>query len=205
MTKKGSLFIVSAPSGAGKTSLISALTDQMANLQVSVSHTTRAKRSGEIEGVNYHFVSKKEFNQIIEQCDFLESAEVFGNNYGTSKKWVNEQLKGGIDIILEIDWQGALQIRKAMPEAIGVFILPPSKETLQSRLTDRGQDDQSIIEKRMGEATKEMSHYPEYDFLVVNDDFEVALSNIKAIINARRLSLNVQKMNNSQLLLDLLS
>lgn len=184
----GSLFLISAPSGAGKTSLVDALiktanSDQRNKLCVSVSHTTRSIRPSELDGTNYHFVSPQTFSQMIEKNEFLEHAEVFGNHYGTSKAWVNERLQDGWNVILEIDWQGADQIKKIMPAAVSIFILPPSLETLHARLTSRGQDDSSVIEKRMAEAVSELSHYAQADYLLINDDFELALTGLMDIIH----------------------
>ncbi len=188
----GTLYIISAPSGAGKTSLVKALIDAQARIaepqiRVSVSHTTRAMRPGEADGVNYHFVDRAEFVRLIEHGDFLEQAEVFGNLYGTSQSHLQQTLDEGHDLILEIDWQGAEQVRRQMPEARSIFILPPSQQALRQRLTNRGQDSDAIIEGRMREAVSEMSHYVEYDFLIINDDFAHALDDLKAIFRANRL------------------
>ena len=155
----GTLYIVSAPSGAGKTSLVKALVDSEAQIRVSVSHTTRAMRPGEVDGVNYHFVDHDRFNAMLERSEFLEHARVFDNLYGTSQKWVEQTLAEGFDLILEIDWQGAEQVRRLMPQAKSIFILPPTQEALRHRLTNRGQDSGEIIERRMREAVSEMSHY----------------------------------------------
>jgi guanylate kinase len=183
----GSLFLISAPSGAGKTSLVDALIKTAENnedqkLCVSVSHTTRPMRPGEVDGTNYHFVDQQGFAHMVEQNDFLEHAEVFGNSYGTSKAWVNERLQQGWNVILEIDWQGAAQVKQIMPESISIFILPPSLETLRGRLNSRGQDDADTIEKRMAEAVNELSHYQQADYLIVNDDFETALASLTDIV-----------------------
>lgn len=201
----GTLYTVSAPSGAGKTSLVKALVEAMPELKVSVSHTTRPKRPGETDGLNYHFVDQDTFMAMLEQGDFLEHAQVFANYYGTSKQWVEQTLAAGSDVILEIDWQGAQQIRKLIPDAVGVFILPPSEECLRGRLTGRGQDDPAIIEARMAEAKNEISHYIESDFVIVNDQFEQALEEFKAIIVAERLYLDKQAQKHQQLLASLLS
>lgn len=201
---KGCLYVVSAPSGAGKTSLIAALLQEMHELEVSVSHTTRAMRPGEQNGVNYHFVDKQAFQDLVKQGAFFEHAEVFGNFYGTSRLVVQERLQAGADVILEIDWQGAEQVRKQMPEAIGVFILPPSLLALNKRLNARGQDSAEVIEARMQQAISEMSHWQEYDYLLVNDDFSQTLGELKAIFVANRLELARQKEKNADLLVELL-
>jgi guanylate kinase len=189
MIGKGTLYIVSAPSGAGKSSLISAMLEKNPTyaMKVSVSHTTRGMRPGEEDGVHYHFVEKSEFESLIEQGAFLEYAEVFGNYYGTSRLWIEETLDKGIDVFLDIDWQGARQIREQMPQAKSVFILPPSNSELERRLNVRGQDSDEVIAKRMSEAKSEMSHYSEYDYVIVNDDFDGALVDFKAILRAERL------------------
>ncbi len=183
----GTLFIVSAPSGAGKTSLLAQLVPSDPQLKLSVSHTTRAAREGEQDGVHYHFVSVDDFEEQAGKGVFLESAEVFGNYYGTSEQAIRDQLQEGFDVILEIDWQGAAQVRKRIPDAVSVFILPPSVEALRERLSGRGQDSDDIIQGRMQQANSELSHYPEYDFLVFNDDFDVALSELRAVFAANRL------------------
>ena len=177
------LFIIAAPSGCGKTSLVKALLENSKNLAVSVSHTTRKPRKGEIDGENYHFVSNETFEQMISNNDFLEYAEVFGNMYGTAKTNIYEKLDSDISIILEIDWQGARQVRQNMPEVISIFILPPSKNVLLERLTIRGQDDKATISERMENSEKEMSHYNEFGYLIINDQFDSALYNLKAIID----------------------
>ena len=177
------LFIIAAPSGCGKTSLVKALLENSKNLAVSVSHTTRKPRKGEIDGENYHFVSNETFKQMISNNDFLEYAEVFGNMYGTAKTNIYEKLDSNINIILEIDWQGARQVRQNMPEVISIFILPPSKNVLLERLTTRGQDDKATISERMENSEKEMSHYNEFGYLIINEQFDSALNNLKAIID----------------------
>ena len=177
------LFIIAAPSGCGKTSLVKALLKNSKNLAVSVSHTTRKPRKAEIDGENYHFVSNETFEQMISNNDFLEYAEVFGNMYGTAKANIYEKLDSNINIILEIDWQGARQVRQNMPEVISIFILPPSKNVLLERLTTRGQDDKATISERMKNSEKEMSHYNEFGYLIINDQFDSALNNLKAIID----------------------
>lgn len=201
----GTLYIVSAPSGAGKTSLVKALIDQLDSVRVSVSHTTRAMRPGEIDGVNYHFTRREEFLERVSQGDFLEHAEVFGNLYGTSQSTVEQTLAQGNDLILEIDWQGAQQVRRAMPGARSIFILPPSRATLRERLTNRGQDDDSVIEGRMALAVDEISHYVEYDYLVINDDFNTALDDLKSILRSARLDVRHQEQRHQSLLTALLS
>lgn len=201
----GTLYILSAPSGAGKTSLVKALLQQDADVVVSVSHTTRDMRPGEQDGVDYNFVTMDAFNALIEQGQFLEYAEVFGNKYGTSQQWVRDQLEAGRDVILEIDWQGAEQVRHLMPEAVTVFILPPSRAALRERLNARGQDSEEIIDGRMAEAISEMSHYPEYDYLLINDDFAQALDELASLFKARRLRQGAQQQKQAALLTDLLS
>lgn len=201
----GTLYILSAPSGAGKTSLVKALLLQDKQVVVSVSHTTRDSRPGEVNGIDYNFVTMDAFNTLIEQGQFLEYAEVFGNKYGTSQQWVREQLATGRDVILEIDWQGAEQVRRLMPEAVTVFILPPSRAALRERLNARGQDAEEVIAGRMAEAISEMSHYPEYDFLLINDNFEMALDQLASLFKARRLRQGIQQQLQAGLLAELLS
>ena len=188
MAERGSLFIISSPSGAGKSSLTSALLERFGqgNMQLSVSHTTRAPRPGEQDGKHYHFVDKAAFEALIEQDAFFEYAEVFGNYYGTSRLAVDELLEQGIDVFLDIDWQGARQVRQLSPQAIGIFILPPSRDELERRLNSRGQDSAEVIAGRMAQAVSEMAHYDEYEYLVVNDDFEQALAAYHAIVVAER-------------------
>ncbi|MDD7804597.1 MAG: guanylate kinase [Endozoicomonas sp. (ex Botrylloides leachii)] len=187
---KGSLYIVAAPSGAGKTSLVKAMVKSTPHIQMSISHTSRERRSGEQDGVNYHFTSVAAFKKMLAEGIFMEHAEVFGNYYGTSRKWVLEQINKGEDVILEIDWQGAQQIRSIMPEAVSIFILPPSKEVLHQRLVGRGQDTKDVIENRMVQAVNEMSHYKEFDYIVVNDEFDLALRDLQTIIRSKRLSID---------------
>ncbi|MBM7038286.1 guanylate kinase [Vibrio ulleungensis] len=204
---KGTLYIVSAPSGAGKSSLISALleTNPTYDMKVSVSHTTRAARPGEVDGQHYHFIEKDNFKALIKENSFLEYAEVFGNFYGTSRIWIEENLERGIDVFLDIDWQGARQIREQMPAAKSIFILPPSNGELERRLNVRGQDSDDVIAKRMSEAKSEMSHYHEYDYVIVNDDFDSALVDLKAVIRAERLKQDKQAAKYSGMLTALLS
>jgi guanylate kinase len=201
----GTLYIVSAPSGAGKTSLVKALLDSDARIRVSVSHTTRAMRPGEQDGVNYHFVDHAQFSAMIERSEFLEHAQVFDNFYGTSQLWVEQTLAAGSDLILEIDWQGAQQVRRLMPQAKSIFILPPTQEALRHRLTNRGQDSAEVIERRMRESVSEMSHYVEYDYLVINDDFAHALDDLKAIFRANQLLQSSQQQRHAGLLGELLA
>lgn len=192
MKAEGSLIIISAPSGTGKTSLVGAVCKELINVKKSVSHTTRGMRPGEEDGVNYNFVTEEQFALILAEGLFLEHAEVFGNFYGTSQAWVINTLKQGTDVILEIDWQGAQQIRQAMPDAISIFIVAPSKKILRERLTSRNSDNPLKIELRLEQAGIEVSHYTEYDYLIVNDDFELALQQLIEIISAARLRVSRQ-------------
>ena len=192
---QGKLFVVSAPSGAGKTSLVKALVDKHQDIQVSVSHTTRTKRRDEQDGINYHFVSRSDFEELDRQDGFLESAEVFGNLYGTGKQAVDQSLALGNHLVLEIDWQGAQQIRRRLPDAELIFILPPSMSSLRERLNQRGQDDNDTINCRMAEAISEMSHYNEFDYIIVNDNFDSALEQIRSITIGDAADLAVQAQN----------
>lgn len=204
---QGNLYIISAPSGAGKSSLISELLkqDEHNKMMVSISHTTRDPRPGETHGIHYYFVSHSEFESLISQDVFLEYAQVFGGNYyGTSLIAIEENLAKGIDVFLDIDWQGAQQIRKKLPSVKSIFILPPSLEELRKRLIGRGQDSQEVIEQRMSKAVSEISHYKEYDYVVINDNFEQALSDIYHILGAERLTVNYQQKQNGTLLKQLL-
>jgi len=201
----GSLFIVSAPSGAGKTSLVNALVEQRSDVRLSVSHTTRSAREGEVNGKDYFFVNQDEFAQMRDASEFLESATVFDHSYGTSSETVMTQLQSGYDVILEIDWQGAEQIRKNYKDCTSIFILPPSKSALEQRLRGRGQDAAAVIARRMSDAETEMSHYIEFDYLVINDDFDVALADLIAIITARRQSIAVQQHVQKNLITELLA
>ncbi|MFT5083506.1 MAG: guanylate kinase [Lentisphaeria bacterium] len=205
MTKLGTLFIVSAPSGAGKTSLVKALVESIDGVCVSVSHTTRAIRPGEKNGVNYHFVGHPTFLDMVHKGAFLEHAKVFTNYYGTSQAWVEQTLASGRDVIVEIDWQGAMQVRKILTESVGIYILPPSKESLRERLTGRGQDNETVIDTRMAEAKNEMSHYVQADYLIINDNFGQALHEFRSIVTAERLTLEKQQVNRQSLLNNLLS
>jgi guanylate kinase len=196
--KTGKLFIFSAASGTGKTSLAKALVEQMPDVAFSVSHTTRAPRPGENHGVHYYFVSQREFDEMVAAGRFLEHAKVFDNSYGTSRGAIENLLRQGKNIILDIDWQGARSVKEQMPEAVSIFILPPTRAALRQRLTSRGQDDPEVIARRMREAVSEMSHYKEFDHVVVNDDFDVALNDLKAIIrgqgNPRSLRVDIQSL-----------
>ena len=201
---RGNLFILSAPSGAGKSSLINALLKKHADMKVSVSHTTRAPRPGENNAEHYHFVSVDEFKALIAKDDFFEWAQVFDNYYGTSKQAIEEQLAAGIDVFLDIDWQGASQVREIMDDVKTIFILPPSKQELEQRLNNRGQDSAEIIAGRMAQAQSETSHYNEYDYVVVNDDFDTALCDLETIVIAQRLTLKAQTTRHQTLINELL-
>lgn len=185
---QGTLFVVSAPSGAGKTSLVRELVDSLSGIQVSVSHTTRKRREGEVDGVNYHFTETAEFEAMVARGEFFEYARVFDNYYGTSQRAVQERLDACQDVILEIDWQGARQVRDKMPDAVLIFILPPSRDELERRLAGRGTDVHAVIERRMQDAVSEMSHHDEYDYIVINDDFTTALDELRALVISRRLT-----------------
>ena len=201
----GKLYIISAPSGAGKTSLVKQLRVEVDSIAVSVSHTTRAMRPGEQDAKDYFFVSREQFLAMVIDQAFLEHAQVFDNFYGTAQKTVTDNLEKGLDVILEIDWQGAQQIKVLIPAAVSVFILPPSIEVLQQRLQNRGQDSAEIIARRMRDAVAEMQHYAEFDYLVVNDDFQLALNQLKSIIIANRLRQDIQKQRLNSLLKDLIN
>lgn len=201
---KGTLYIVSAPSGAGKTSLLKTLIAQTHEVVVSISHTTRPMRPGEVDGKDYHFVTHEQFQAMVDADEFLEHAEVFGNHYGTSRKAVETSLNVGIDVVLEIDWQGAQQMRALVPDAVTVFILPPSRSALELRLNGRGQDAPDVIVRRMAAATTEMRHYHEYDYLVINDVFEHALADLKAIFSVRRLRTEAQSIRHKAMITELL-
>ena len=201
----GSLFIVAAPSGAGKTSLVNALDAKHQDIKLSVSHTTRPARDGEVDGKDYFFISQEKFAQMRDTEAFLESATVFDNSYGTSSDAVMTQLKQDLCVVLEIDWQGAEQVRKNHPDCTSIFILPPSKAALVDRLRGRGQDDEETIARRMREAENEMSHYIDFDYLIINDDFKLALAELEAIITAKVKSLAVQKQAQANLLMELLA
>jgi guanylate kinase len=201
----GNLYIISAPSGAGKTSLIRQLIAETDALIVSISHTTRPIRPGETHGIDYYFVSQTDFKLLIHKGDLLEHAQVFDNFYGTAKSTVEQNLNQGLDVILEIDWQGAQQIRRIQPDCLSIFILPPSTHVLEQRLKNRGQDDGQVIARRMRDAVTEMRHHDEYDYLIVNDDFTRALNELKSIIIANRLTKDRQLDNLKTLIVNLLS
>ncbi len=207
MTTKGNLFILSAPSGAGKSSLISALLKQTSvrPMQVSVSHTTRDPRPGETNGQHYHFVSKEVFQQAIAENTFYEHAEVFGNYYGTSEIAIDQQLEQGIDVFLDIDWQGAQQVRMKKPDVTTIFISPPSKQELENRLRSRGQDSEEVIQSRMAQAQAECSHYQEFDYIIINDDFEQAQIDLTTIVNNQRLKRSQQAQQHQSLFEELLA
>ncbi len=201
----GRLFIISAPSGAGKTSLVNALCEKVSDIRPSVSHTTREKRPAEKNGVDYHFISESRFKEKKDSGDFLESARVFDYHYGTSASAVQEALDSGTDIILEIDWQGARQIRKTLDHGVSIYILPPSTDVLEQRLRKRGQDNEDTIRRRMRAAVMEMVHYDEFDYLVINDDFEQALNALTSIVMAQRCKTEVQSAQNRNLIKSLLA
>jgi guanylate kinase len=200
----GTLYIVSAPSGAGKTSLVKALLQRIDGVEVSVSHTTRQPRPGERDGVDYHFIDKTAFESRVNAGEFLEHARVFDNYYGTSRASVVDRLDAGLDVILEIDWQGARQVRKAALQAVNVFVLPPSREALRERLTTRGQDSEAVIDRRMRDAVAEMSHYPEYDYLIFNNEFERAVAELESLFVAQRLRREAQQQRSAAVLAGLL-
>jgi len=184
----GDLFVVVAPSGAGKTSLVNAMLEGERGIRLSVSYTTRPPREGEVDGREYNFVSRERFEKMIASGDFLEHANVYGNFYGTSRKWIETELAGDHDVLLEIDWQGAVQVRRLFPRMVGVFILPPSLEELRRRLTARGKDSAEVIEKRMQSAREEISHVLEFEYIIVNQQFDVAVADLQAVVRAARLS-----------------
>ena len=200
----GHLYIVAAPSGAGKTTLVRLLLENDADIGLSVSVTTRAPRPGEQDGREYHFVSVPDFLARIDQGEFLEWAEVHGNYYGTSRRWIETQMENGRDVLLEIDWQGAQQVRKAFPAAIGIFILPPSLAVLQARLVGRGADSTETIARRLAAARDEMRHVDEFNYVIINDDLSQALNNLKSVINASRLRYETQRRRHCALFASLL-
>lgn len=193
MIETGNLFVVAAPSGAGKTSLVKALVATKPNIEVAVSHTTRPKRPDEVDGVNYFFVPENEFKQMAEKHEFAEWAAVFGSYYGTSKQEVDRILGIGRHLVLEIDWQGAAQIRSELPSASTIFILPPSLFALRERLTNRAQDDEQTVQERMDAAIDEISHYIEFDYLIVNDDFDDALNDLIELVGGNGENLRTEK------------
>ena len=195
----GNLYVVAAPSGAGKTTLVRLLLEQEAGIQLSVSYTTRAPRAGETNGRAYHFIDATAFQAMIARQDFLEWAEVHGNFYGTSRTWIADQLAAGSDVLLEIDWQGAQQVRKLFPQAIGIFILPPSMDELTRRLTGRGTDSADVIARRLAAAQAEMRHVGEFDYVIINDQLEQALDDLRAVVRASRLSFGVQRVRHAAL------
>ena len=202
---KGSLFIITAASGTGKTSLVKQLIATTNDLAVSISHSTRKPRTGEIDGQHSHFVSREIFADMIKQGEFLEHAEVFENYYGTAQSTVEFMLSNGLDVILEIDWQGALQVQKLRPDATTIFILPPDRQSLRQRLSNRGQDSQEVIERRLAGSVNEMSQYVNFDYVVINDNFDVALAELKSIIIANRLTLAKQQERHAGRIEQLLS
>lgn len=202
---QGRLYVVSAPSGAGKTSLVRALLKADPELRLSVSYTTRAPRPGEIDGEHYHFVDSATFDRMIEQGAFVEYARVFDNAYGTAEATLREVLEGGQDLLLEIDWQGARQVRERLPEAVSIFIMPPSLQALEERLRGRGQDAEAVIARRMAQAKDELAHHDEYDYLIVNDDFDQALRDLKVVLTAERLRQPRQARHHHQALMTMLA
>jgi len=201
MTKTtGNLFIVAAPSGAGKTSLVRALLAADGGIRLSVSYTTRQPRPGEMDGIDYHFVTEDRFLQMLEASEFLESAEVHGARYGTSQSWVESVLKEGHDLLLEIDWQGAAQVRRLYPQAIGIFILPPSPQALEQRLHNRAQDAAAVIARRLAAAREEISHVSEFDYVIINDQFDEASRDLLAVIRTQRLRADKQLGRHADLL-----
>jgi len=201
----GTLYIISAPSGAGKTSMISKLLETLADTEMAVSHTTRDPREGEVDGIHYYFITTTEFLNDVHEDKFLEHANVFGNHYGTSRAVVDTLLEKGVDVILEIDWQGAQQVRKLMPEALSIFILPPSKKELEKRLRGRGTDSDEVIAKRLGQSCDDIKHFDEFDYVVINDVFDNAVQQLKSIFQANRNTLLKQQQKNQDLLNELVS
>lgn len=200
----GNLYVVSAPSGAGKSSLVKALLERDPQIRLSISYTTRTPRPGEVDGIHYHFIKREEFQERLGHGEFLESAEVYGNYYGTSQRWIEQEMEAGCDILLEIDWQGAAQVRKLMPGALSIFILPPSLAELQCRLVGRATDSPEVIAKRMAAAREDISHALEFDYLIINDKFDDALADLLAIVRSRRLLVSEQAHKQALLLTDLL-
>lgn len=202
---RGTLYIIAAPSGGGKSSLAQALLESTPGLQLSVSYTTRARRNGEQDGADYHFVSPDQFEEMCAAGEFLEHATVFGNRYGTGRSWVEGRLSEGIDVVLAIDWQGARALRRLLPASVHIFLLPPSHDVLEQRLRSRSQDSAETIAQRMREAVDQISHYDEFDYLVLNDDFDIALADVQTIIHAQRLRREAQAARLRHLLADLLA
>jgi len=203
--RRGSVYVISAPSGAGKTSLVRTLVREDPGLLISISHTTRPKRPAEVDGDHYHFISPRQFQEMSDPGGFIEHAHVFGNDYGTSHSWVESQRHSGYDIILEIDWQGARQVREQVRDSIGIFLLPPSLEQLEQRLRQRQQDSDEIIWQRMQAAVKEIHHFNEYQYLIINDDFAMALSELRCIIASHRLCQSRQAATHAKLIAGLLA
>jgi guanylate kinase len=194
MENIGTIYVIAAASGTGKTSLVKVLVESLDKIVTSISYTTRPKRSAERDGENYFFINQTQFEQMIANQEFLEYAKVFGHYYGTSKKWVEDKIQAGIDVVLEIDWQGAKQVKQSIPESIGIFILPPSIPELQHRLTTRNQDVAQVIKERLAKASEEISHCGEFNYIVVNDEFDVALVDLRSIIRSQRLRSNMQRI-----------
>jgi guanylate kinase len=188
----GNLFVVSAPSGAGKTSLVHALLEANPHINLSVSYTTRAPRAGEVDGKHYHFISREKFREMDARGDFLESAEVYGNLYGTSQVWISEQIENGRDLLLEIDWQGAAQVRRRFPECVSIFILPPSKQALAERLRGRGKDSEEVVANRLAAVREDVSHVAEFDYVIINDKLDAALRELSALTVCANLRRNKQ-------------
>lgn len=204
MLAVGTLFIFSSPSGGGKTSLVNGVLSELSNMMISVSHTTRAPRPGEVDGKHYHFISEEEFDALKSAGEFLEDAYVYGHHYGTSRKWVMDTLQGGNDVVLDIDWQGARQVKEQFPGATAIYILPPSREVLLSRLRKRDQDENGVIDYRMANLAQEVSHCGEYDYLIVNDVFENSVGLAKRIIEVSRLKVANQEIVYKNVIADLL-
>jgi guanylate kinase len=196
----GTLFIVSSPSGGGKTSLVKALLEAEPDVRLSISHTTRPPRPGEADGRDYHFVAREAFERMLGAGEFLESAEIYGNRYGTSQKWIESERKAGHDVLLEIDWQGAQQVRRLMPGTVSIFVLPPSLEVLEARLKGRGQDAPDVVRRRLTAAREEISHAAEYDYVIINEEFSRAALDLRSIIRAERLKAASQLARHSSLI-----
>jgi len=203
--KRGRLYVISAPSGAGKTSLVKRLLESEPRLRLSISHTTRTRRPTEVEGREYHFVTKPQFEELAARGEFLEHARVFDNDYGTARAFVEAQLAAGHDVLLEIDWQGAQQVRRAMPDCVSIFVLPPARQALAERLARRATDTAEVIRRRLSDAAGDMSHYREFDYVVVNDDFERAVADLKRIIEGKGEDLRSNRPELKPLLAELLA